>query len=102
MSGLRRPHVNPYSRNRLRRLCGLEDEYRGSWGCTTRPPYVDRFAIWHDTRKPGKDLCDRVFCAFLLVEDMPLAVQIGNRTKTLEEAIERAKAMAMLKETGSA
>jgi hypothetical protein len=72
------------------------------WGYAYQPDYVRPFTWWHETRKPGKDLCDRVFCAFLLVEDMPLAIQIGNRNKTLESAIEHAKAVALLKETGSA
>lgn len=102
MSRTRRPHVCAYHRNRLRKLCGLEEEIRGKWGYAYQPDYVRPFALWHDVRKPKADLCDRVFCAFLLVEDMPLAVQIGNRNKTLESAIEHAKAIALLKETGSA
>ena len=99
MPRTRRPHVCPYHRNRLRKLCGLKEEGRGAWGYTNRPDYVRPFALWHDVRKPSKDLCDRVFCAFLLVEDITLAVQIGNRNKTLESAIEHAKAIALLKET---
>jgi len=102
MSRRRRPHVDAYSRNRLRKAVGLEEEGRGAWGYSTTPDYVRPFYGWHETRKPGKDLCDRVFAAFLLVEDMTLAIQIGNRNKTLESAIEHAKAVALLKETGSA
>jgi len=102
MSPRRRPHVCAYHRNYLRELCGLEKENRGTYGYAYQPEYISPFIDWHYKRKPGADLCDRVFAAFLLVEDMPLAIQIGNRNKTLESAIEHAKAIALLKETGSA
>jgi hypothetical protein len=102
MSTSKRPHVNAYRRNTLRKLCGLEEETRGKWGYAYQPDYVRPFALWHDVRKPSKDLCDRVFCAFLLTGDMTLAVQIGNRNKTLESAIEHAKAIALLKEIANA
>lgn len=102
MSTSKRPHVNAYYRNALRKLCGLEEDPRGRYGYDNKPGYVRPFALWHDVRKPGKDLCERVFCAFLLVDDITMAVQIGNRNKTLESAIEHAKAVAILKENGSA
>ena len=101
MSPTKRPHMNAYQRNRLRKLCGLKEDPRGLYGYAYQPDYVRPFCWWHDKRKPSRDLCDRVFCAFLLVKDMALAVQIGNRNKTLESAIEHAKSVALLKETGS-
>ena len=102
MSRTRRPDRDGYRRNRLRELVGLEEESRAYGSYAFEPRYVRPYTDWHNRRKPGKDMADRVFCAFLLVEDMTLAVQIGNRNKTLESAIEHAKAVALLKETGSA
>ena len=93
--------MNHWARDQIRKAVGLHEERRGTYGYCDCPEYVRPYADWHDVRKPGKDLADRVFAAFLLVRDMTLAIQIGNRNKTLESAIEHAKAIALLKETGS-
>lgn len=66
-----------------------------------QPEYIRPYVKWHDVRKPGKDLADRVFCAFLLLEDIKLAVQVGNRTKSREQAIWNAKCVALLKGAGA-
>jgi hypothetical protein len=102
MSRTRRPHRDAWKRNKLRVAVGLPEERRPWSDWLPLYHYTRPYSDWHEVRKPGKDLCDRVFCAFLLTGDMTLAIQIGNRNKTLESAIEHAKAIALLKETGSA
>ena len=93
-----RPHRSVYNRNRLRKLAGLPEEQRGRWGYASSPDYVNPFADWHDKRKPGAELCDRVFVAWLLTKDIPLSVKIANRADSMDDVIQHAKAAAVLME----
>lgn len=93
----KRPHRNVWQRNVIRDEIGLKLETYGRYGWDDYPAWLNSFAYWNRNRKPGRALYDRVFVAFLLTEDIDLSVSIGNRCKTREEAIQQAKAMAILK-----
>jgi hypothetical protein len=94
-----RPHRNVWRRNEIRKEIGLEEEGPGRYGWAHHAMYLNPFTSWQRDRKPGRALYDRVFCAFLITEDIDLSIGIGNRCKTRDEAVQQAKAMALLKGT---